>query len=335
MSIHGHAAYAAKETLKPYEYEPGELGPNEVEVRIDYCGICHSDIHLIDNDWGMSRFPFIPGHEIIGSVAAVGKEVSRFTLGQRVGIGWLAGSCMECEWCIRGDDNLCLKPLPTCVGRNGGYAEFVRADSRFAFTIPEEMDSAAAAPLLCGGVTVYSPLRNLGAKPWHTVGVVGIGGLGHLAIKFARAFGCEVIAFSTSPGKEQESKALGAHRFVLSSDPDQMSAAADSCDFILTAAHTDLDWNGYVKALRTKGTLCMVGAPPTALLNVPPVVLLLQEKRLCGSIIGSRATIQEMLSFAARHSIGATVELMPMAEVNVALDRVRAGKVRYRMVLKP
>ena len=334
MPIHGHAAYAAKETLKRYEYQPGELGLNEVEVRVDFCGICHSDIHLIDDDWGMSRFPFIPGHEIIGSVAAVGTEVSRFTLGQRVGIGWLAGSCMECEWCIRGEDNLCLKPSPTCVGRNGGYAELVRADSRFAFTIPEQLDSAAAAPLLCGGVTVYSPLRNLGVKPWHTVGVIGIGGLGHLAIKFARAFGCEVIAFSTSLEKEKESKTLGAHRFVLGSDPDRLSGTANSCDFILSTAHTDLDWNGYVRALRTKGTLCVVGAPPEALLNVPAVALLLQEKRLCGSAIGSRATIQEMLTFAARHRIGATVEVMPMPEVNAALDHVRSGKARYRVVLK-
>ncbi len=334
MTIHGYAAYEEKQPLKLFDYEPGNLGPYDVEVRIEYCGICHSDIHLIDNDWAMTSYPFIPGHEIVGVATALGKQAGRLRVGQRVGIGWQAGSCMQCEWCTCGSENLCQQSVATCVGRHGGYAEVVRADSRFAFPIPNELDAAATAPLLCGGITVYSPLRHFGVTPWSKVGVVGIGGLGHLAIRFARAFGCEVTAFSTSPGKEEESGRLGAHHFVWSKDPDQMAKAANSLDFILTTPHTDLDWVGLVNVLRPKGTLCAVGAPATAVLNVPPVLLLLKEKKICGSNTGGRATIEEMLAFAARHRIGATVEVMPMAQVNAALDKVRAGNARYRMVLK-
>jgi uncharacterized zinc-type alcohol dehydrogenase-like protein len=220
------------------------------------------------------------------------------------------------------------------VGRHGGYADLIRADSRFIFAIPEELDAAAVAPLLCGGITVYSPMRNFGVEPWSKVGVVGIGGLGHIAIKFARAFGCEVTAFSTSPDKKEESKSLGAHHFVVSKDPDQMASAADSLDFVLTTPHTDLDWTAYLNVLRPKGTLCAVGAPASALLNVPPILLLLKEKKICGSNTGGRARIEEMLAFAVRHRIGATVEIMPMAQVNAALDKVRSGRARYRMVLK-
>jgi alcohol/geraniol dehydrogenase (NADP+) len=334
MTIHGHAAYAAKQPLKPLAYEPGELGPYQVEVRTEYCGICHSDIHLIDDDWAMSRYPFIPGHEIIGPVIAMGKEVDFLRLGQRVGIGWQAGSCLHCEWCLRGMENLCAQAAATCVGRHGGYAESVRVDSRFAFPIPDGLDSPGAAPLLCGGATVYSPLRNFAVQPWHKVGIIGIGGLGHLAIRFASAFGCEVTAFSTSPDKEEESRRLGARYFVAGNDREQMARAANSLDFILSTPHTDLDWVSYMQALRPRGTLCVVGAPAAALLNVPPILLLLHEKRICGSNTGGRAAIQEMLAFAARHGISATVEIMPMSQVNAALDKVRAGKARYRMVLK-
>jgi uncharacterized zinc-type alcohol dehydrogenase-like protein len=334
MTIHGYAAYEAKQPLRPFSFEPGEMDPFEAEVRVEYCGICHSDIHLIDNDWGMSHYPFIPGHEIAGFVTAIGGQVTRLQVGQRVGIGWQAGSCLDCEWCNSGSENLCRKSSATCVGRNGGYADIVRADSRFVFPIPDGLDAASAAPLLCGGITVYSPLRNLGVKPWSRVGIVGVGGLGHLAIQFARAFGCEVTVFSTSPGKAEECSRLGAHHFVVSRDPEQMTAAAGSLDFILTTPHTDLDWTGYLNVLRPKGTLCVVGAPAAALLNVPPILLLLGEKKIAGSKTGGRAGIEEMLAFAARHRIKATAEIMPMGQVNAALDKVRAGQARYRMVLK-
>jgi uncharacterized zinc-type alcohol dehydrogenase-like protein len=334
VPVKGHAAWAAKQSLKALSYEPGNPGPFEVDIRVEFCGICHSDIHLIDDDWAMSRYPFIPGHEIIGLVAARGAEVSSLTVGRRVGVGWQAGSCHQCEWCDAGAENLCAKSAATCVGRHGGYADSVRMDSRFAFPLPDGLEPAAAAPLLCAGITVYSPLHLFGVRPWHKVGVIGIGGLGHLAIKFARAFGCEVTAFSTSPDKSEESRRLGAHHFVLSSDPDQMARTANSLDFILSTAHTDLNWVSYVQALRPRGTLCVVGASAVSLLNVPPILLLLHEKKICGSTTGGRPMIREMLDFAARLGIGAAVEVMPMSEVNAALDRVRAGKARYRMVLK-
>ena len=334
MPIHGHAAYAARQPLKPLFYEPGDLGPYDVEVATEFCGICHSDIHLIDDDWALSRYPFIPGHEIVGPVTALGKEVAHLKVGQRVGIGWQAGSCLQCEWCLAGSENLCPRSVATCVGRHGGFAEKVRADGRFTFSLPDGLDAASAAPLMCGGITVYSPLRHFGVKPWFKVGIVGIGGLGHMALKFVHAFGCRVTAFSTSPDKEEASRSMGAHHFVRSTDPDQMAAAANSQDFILVTPHTDLNWVEYIKALRPKGTLCVVGAPAASLLSVPPVLLLLHEKRICGSSIGGRSTIQEMLAFAAHHRIGATVEVVLMPQVNAALDKVRSNQARYRMVLK-
>ncbi|MBM3791436.1 MAG: NAD(P)-dependent alcohol dehydrogenase [Acidobacteria bacterium] len=334
MPIHGHAAPAAGKPLVAFSYEPADLGAHDVEIKVDYCGICHSDIHLIDNDWSRSSYPFIPGHEIVGTVTEAGKAVTHLKRGQRVGVGWQAGSCLQCEWCVRGEENLCPGSAATCAGRHGGFAEAVRIGARFVFPIPDGMDSAGAAPLLCGGITVYSPLRQLRVAPWSRVGVIGIGGLGHLAIKFAAAFGCEVTAFSSSSGKEDESRRLGAHRFVVGGDPDQMAKAANTLDFIIATPHVDLDWTGYINALRPKGTLCFVGASP-GVLNIPPMLLLMHMKTITGSIIGNRATIAEMLGFAARHRIAADTEVMPLAQVNAALDKVRAGKARYRMVLKP
>ncbi len=209
MTISSWAATAADAPLQPFSYEPRELGPFDLEIAISHCGICHSDIHMLDNDWGMSTYPLVPGHEIIGTVRQAGSAVTKFTAGRRVGVGWQRSSCMECEWCVGGMETCCAGQQATCVGHHGGFAEAIRTDSRFAFAIPEDLPSAAAAPLLCGGVTVYTPLRDA-VRPSSRVGVIGIGGLGHMAIRFARAFGCEVTAFSTSPAKEEEARRLGA-----------------------------------------------------------------------------------------------------------------------------
>jgi len=330
--IHGLAVHAAGAELLAYKYSPGELAPTEVEVRITHCGICHSDVHLIDNDWGISKYPFIPGHEIVGAVTLVGSAVRDLKVGQRVGIGWQADSCGICEWCRQGDENLCALAKPTCVGRNGGYADAIRVNSRFAIPVPEALESENVAPLLCGGITVYSPLRNLNARPASRVGVIGIGGLGHLGLQFARAFGCEVTAFSTTPEKEAEARELGAHHFVNSLDSAALKAAAGSLDLILSTVSADQDFQSFVNVLRPKGILCLLGASPSNL-SVSPFSLLSGDRAIAGSNTGSPCDLHEMLEVAARHNIKAITERFAMKDANEAIAKVKKNQVRYRAVL--
>jgi len=330
--IQGLAVHAAGAELLPYRYDPGKLGPQEVEIAITHCGICHSDLHLISNDWGISQYPFIPGHEIVGSVAAVGDEVRSLEVDQRVGLGWQSNSCGECEWCSRGMENLCPKAEGTCVHRHGGYAERVRANARFVIQIPEALESECAAPLLCGGITVYNPLRTYGVNPSSRVGIVGIGGLGHIAIQFARVFGAEVTAFSTSAGKEEEVRALGAHRFVNSRESKALKEVAGSLDFLLSTVNADQDWGTYVQALRPTGTLCFVGVPPSPV-AVHAFPLISGLRSITGNPTGSPYRIREMLDVAARHGVKAQTERFPMAKANEAIEKVKKNKVRYRAVL--
>ena len=330
--IQGLAAHAAGAELLPFRYDPGDLGLQEVEIGITHCGICHSDLHLISNDWGISQYPFIPGHEIIGTVTAVGPHVQSLKVGQRVGLGWQSNSCGECEWCSRGLENLCPSMEATCVHRNGGYATKVRANARFVVRIPDALPSEQAAPLLCGGITVYSPLRDHGVNPSSRVGVVGIGGLGHIAIQFARVFGAEVTAFSTSTGKEEEARALGAHHFVHSRESKSMKEVAGSLDFILNTANADQDWNVYIQSLRPTGTLCFVGVPPSPV-SLQAFPLISGIRTITGSPIGSPHRIREMLDVAARHDVKATTEAFAMAKANEAIEKVKKNKVRYRAVL--
>ena len=331
MTIRAFAALNPKALLVPHQYEPAPLGPFDVEIAISHCGICHSDIHLIDDDWAMSKYPLVPGHEIVGTVWAAGPEVAALTIGERVGVGWQAGSCFACEWCERGEEQCCSRQVATCVERQGGFAESIRLDSRFVYPIPEDLASPDAAPLLCGGITVYSPLAAY-VRPAFRVGIIGLGGLGHMAVQFARAFGCEVTAFSTSPDKSADATRLGAHHFVVSTDAAEMERAADSLDFLLSCVSAPLDWPAWLKILRPRGTLCLVGAS-TGTLDVMPVALVIPQKSIVGSVIGSRAGTREMLQFAARHGITARTEVVPMAQVNAAIDKVRQNRARYRMVL--
>lgn len=330
--IQGLAAHAAGAELLPFRYDPGELGVQEVEIGITHCGICHSDLHLISNDWGISQYPFIPGHEVIGTVTAVGSQVRSVKVGERVGLGWQSNSCGDCEWCSRGLENLCAAQESTCVRRHGGYASSVRANARFVARIPDTLPSEKAAPLLCGGITVYSPMREHGVNPSSRVGIVGIGGLGHLAIQFARVFGAEVVAFSTSTAKEEEARSLGAHHFVNSRESKAMKDVAGSLDFILNTANADQDWNVYIQALRPTGTLCFVGVPPSPV-SVHAFPLISGIKTISGSPIGSPQRIREMLDVAGRHGVQATTEPFPMARANEAIDKVKKNKVRYRAVL--
>ena len=330
--IHGLAVHAAGAHLLPFKYEPGELKADEVEVKISHCGVCHSDVHLIDNDWGISRHPFIPGHEIVGAVTAVGSSVTNLKVGERVGIGWQADSCGVCEWCRKGEEHLCANAQPTCVGRNGGYADAIRVNWRFAVPVPEALESENVAPLLCGGITVYAPIRNHGVRPSSRVGIIGIGGLGHMGLQFAKAFGAEVTAFSTSKSKESEARALGAHHFVNTRETNAMKKLGGSFDLLLSTVNADQDWGGYISALRPEGSLCIVGVPPSPI-AMQAFPLVGGQKSLAGSPTGSPSDIAEMLDVAARHNVKAVTERFAMEKANEAVTKVKKNQVRYRAVL--
>ena len=330
--IHGYATHAAGAELLPFKYNPGELQPNDVEIVITHCGVCHSDLHLIDNDWGLSQYPFIPGHEIVGTIAAVGSQVMDRGIGQRVGVGWQANSCGYCEWCLKGEENLCANSVPTCIHRHGGFAEKVRVNARFAIPVPDALESENAAPLLCAGITVYNPIRSLGVYPGSRVGILGIGGLGHLGIQFARAFGAEVTAFSTSANKEEEARSLGAHHFVSSRDMAAVKKLAGSFDLILSTVNQDLEWPALIAALRPHGTLSMVGIPPSPM-SVPVFPLAIGQRSITGSPTGSPSMMHEMLIVAARHGVKAMIERFPMSQANEAIARLKKNHIRYRAVL--
>lgn len=330
--IQGLAAHAAGAELLSYRYDPGELGLNEVEIGITHCGICHSDVHLISNDWGISQYPFIPGHEVIGAVTAVGAEVRSLVVGQRVGLGWQSNSCGQCEWCIQGMENLCANAEATCVRRNGGYANRVRANARFVVPIPDALPSEQAAPLLCGGITVYNPMRTHGVNPSSRVGVIGIGGLGHMAIQFARVFGASVTAFSTSPGKEEQAREFGANHFANSRETKAMKDVMGTMDLIISTVNANEEWNTYLQALRPTGTLCLVGVPPSAL-SLQAMPLIAGVRAITGNPTGSPARMREMLDVAARHGVHAKTERFAMADANEAIEKVKKNKVRYRAVL--
>ena len=330
-------AYAATEpggTLKPFEFDPGPLGENQVEIKVEYCGLCHSDLSMLDNEWGSSQYPLVAGHEIIGTIAAMGPYAKGFTVGQRVGLGWFADSCLTCEWCKSGNHHLCASAVGTIVGRHGGFADRVRANAAWVIPFPDQLDPQTAAPLMCGGITVFNPLLLWQVKPTACVGVVGIGGLGHMALKFAHAWGCEVTAFSSSPDKEAEAKGFGADHFINSRDPEALTRAANSFDFILSTVNVPLDWPAYIAALRPQGHLHLVGVV-TQPISLPLFPLLAGQKSFSASPTGSPAAIATMLDFAARHQIQPTVESYRFSEINEALEKLRHGKPRYRIVLKP
>ncbi len=320
MVFHAYAAHEAKARLKPFDYRPKRLREHDVEIAVTHCGICHSDVHLVDGDWG-DWFPLVPGHEIVGTVVAG----HGFAVGERVGVGWQRGSCGTCEYCRAGEEVQCALHEATCQGNYGGFADRIRVDARFAARIPDALASDGAAPLLCGGVTVYTPLRKFAAAGTR-VGVIGIGGLGHLALQFARALGCEVTAFSRRPAKEREARAFGADHFATG------RPRKGSLDLILNTAHAAPDMEAYLAALRPKGVFCQLGASPEPL-SVPAFALISEALTVTGSAIGSPAVIREMLDVAARHGVAARTEVVPMREANAALDRTRRNLARYRMVL--
>jgi uncharacterized zinc-type alcohol dehydrogenase-like protein len=332
MKFQAYAATGPGEKLQPFEYDPGSLGKTEVEIKVEYCGICHSDLSMLDNEWGMTTYPIVPGHEVIGVVQAIGEQVNHLKISQRVGVGWNSKSCMSCELCIGGNHNLCSKAQGMIVGRHGAFADKVRADAAWTIPLPTTIKPEVAGPLLCGGVTVFNPIVQFDVKPTDRVGVIGIGGLGHMALKFLHAYGCEVTAFSSSPDKEAETRSLGADHFVNSRDSQALEKIADSLDFILCTVNVSLDWPAYINVLRPKGRLHIVGAVMEPM-GIPIFPLLVGQKSISGSPIGSPETIAKMLEFAARHNIEPVVELFPLTQVNEAIEKLRHGKPRYRLVL--
>ncbi len=328
-------AYAANEAggkLEPFEYDPGELGADEVEIEVSHCGICHSDLSMIDNDWGMSQYPLVPGHEVVGTVGAAGSDVTHLQVGDTVGLGWHAGYCMTCSSCMSGDHNLCATAQSTIVGRHGGFADKVRARAVSVVKLPDDIDVASAGPLFCGGITVFNPLVQFDVKSTDKVGVIGIGGLGHIALQFLNAWGCEVTAFTSSEKKKEEVKALGAHHALNSRDPEALAAAEGQFDFIISTVNVKLDWNAYIGTLRPKGRLHIVGATLEPM-DIGAFPLIMGQRSVSGSPVGSPDTIADMLDFAVRHDIRPVIETFSFDDINEAIDRLRSGDVHYRVVL--
>lgn len=329
-------SYAASEQsgmLHPLECELKNLESSEVEIAVEYCGICHSDLSMINNDWGISQYPLVAGHEVIGKISRLGKGVSKFKVGETVGLGWHSAYCNSCEYCDSGDKNLCANSRGTIVNRFGGFAERVVADQFSVIPIPAEINKKTAAPLLCGGITVFSPLLEFNVKPTDKVAVVGLGGLGHLAVRYLLAWGCEVTVLTSNPDKTAFARELGAHQVTDYNDLDALQMLRNQFDFVISTVNLDIDWQSIVLTLRPKGRLHIVGIPKREIsLGVFPLVS--GQRSISGSPVGSPLTIGKMLEFSARHKIEPIVEFWPASLINEALDRLRTGKARYRIILE-
>lgn len=330
--IKAYAAFEPGGKLKPFEYDPGLLGRDDVEIDVEHCGICHSDLSMINNEWGMSQYPLVPGHEVVGNISAIGENVTQLKVGQRVGLGWHSGYCMTCHSCLGGDHNLCAQTQGTIVGRHGGFADKVRAHAGSVVALPEGIDMQSAGPLFCGGITVFNPLVQFDVKPTDKVGVIGVGGLGHIALQFLNAWGCEVTAFTSTESKKAELIKLGAHHVINSRSPEEIGAAAGQFDLIISTVNVKLDWNAYVATLRPKGRLHFVGATLEPL-DVGVMPLIMGQRSISGSPVGSPANIARMLEFSVRHNIKPVIENYRFDQVNEALDNLKKGDVRYRVVL--
>ena len=341
LPTRGYATHGPKSQLEPFSFTRREPGSHDVLIEIQYCGICHSDIHQARGEWGNSTYPMVPGHEVVGRVTRVGPKVTKFKAGDIVGVGCFVDSCRTCESCREGQEQLCethtvfnynCTEMDGKTATYGGYSNQMVVDENFVLRIPASLRSAEAAPLLCAGITVYSPLKALSVKRGDRVGIVGLGGLGHMGVKIASAMGAEVTVFSSSPQKQADAKRLGAQDFVLSTDPQAMKAASRGFHMILDTVSAPHDLNVYLSALRRDRTLVVVGvsAEPAAISTFP---LIVGRRRLAGSIIGGIRETQEMLDFCAEHNTPSDVEVIPIQDVNKAYDRTVKGDVRYRFVI--
>ncbi len=338
----GYAAQSKTSPLTPYSFEHRDPGASDVVVEIAYCGICHSDIHQVRDEWGGSIYPMVPGHEIVGRVTAVGTEVKKFAVGDLAGVGVMVDSCRICANCKADEEAYCEKGFVATynakhydgVMAQGGYSDHIVVDERYVHTISKKLEPklAAVAPLLCAGITTYSPLKHWGVGPGKKVGIVGLGGLGHMGLKFAHSFGAHVVLFTTSAGKEADALRLGADEVVLSKDADAMAKQADSFDFVLDCVSAPHDLNAYLALLRLDGTLCQVGLPETPL-PVAGFSLVKNRRSLSGSMIGGMVETQAMLDYCAEHDIVSDIELIAIDKVNEAYPRVVKGDVKYRFVI--
>jgi len=337
-----YAAFSPTSPLAPHTISRRAPGPTDVAIDIKYCGVCHSDLHFVRSEWGEIPYPAIPGHEIVGHVTAVGSDVTRFKVGDVVGVGCLVDSCRTCASCREGLENYCENgSTGTYMGVDkhtggptyGGYSTDVTVDQDFVLRMPATLDLAAAAPLLCAGITTYSPLRHWNVGPGQTVGVVGLGGLGHMAVKLAAAMGATVVVFTTSPAKAAEARALGASEVVISTDPEQMQTYAGRLHFILNTVAASHELDPYINCLRRDGTLCLVGVPATPHPSPNVAGLIFGRRTVAGSLIGGLPETQEMLDFCGAHGITASIELIPMQEINTAYERMLRSDVKYRFVI--
>jgi uncharacterized zinc-type alcohol dehydrogenase-like protein len=338
----GYAAQSATTPLAPFRFERREPGPRDVQIEIQYCGVCHSDLHSVRNEWHGTTYPIVPGHEIIGRVTKVGNEVKGFKPGDLAGVGCLVDSCRTCASCRENLENYCdvgftltyNSPDKHLGGMTyGGYSNQIVVDQHFVLRVPEKLDPAAAAPLLCAGITTYSPLRHWEVGPGQKVGIVGLGGLGHMGVKFARAFGAEVVLFTTSPGKTEDAKRLGAHEVVISRDAAAMASHTNSFDFILNTVAASHNLDPFITLLKRDGTMCLVGAPDQPHPSPSVLNLIFRRRSLAGSLIGGLKETQEMLDFCAKHRIVCDIELIPIQKINEAYERMLKSDVKYRFVI--
>jgi uncharacterized zinc-type alcohol dehydrogenase-like protein len=341
IPANAYAAQSPTTPLTPFNFERREPGPNDVQIEILYCGVCHSDIHQVRDEWGGSIYPMVPGHEIVGRVVKTGDKVTKFKAGDLAGVGCFVDSCRVCPNCQSGIEQYCEEGMVgtynarergTNLPTYGGYSTQIVVDEKYTLTISPKLPLEGVAPLLCAGITTYSPLRYLKVGKGHRVGVLGLGGLGHMGVKFAAAFGAEVTMLSTSPSKEADARRLGAHEFLLTTDPAAIKKKQNYFDFILNTVSAKHDYSQYLDLLRTNGTMIVVGVPPTPS-EIPAFNLIMKRRSIMGSLIGGIKETQEMLDFCAEHNIVSDVEVINIQDVNEAYERVLKGDVRYRFVI--
>ena len=341
IATKAYAAQDATTPLAPYNFERRDPGPHDVEIDITHCGVCHTDIHFTKNDWGMSIYPMVPGHEIVGRVKSVGSHVKKFKVGDIAGVGCLVDTCRECEYCKEGLEQYCQGGMVLTYSglekdgktvTQGGYSNKIVVDENYVLKIPGKLDPAGAAPLLCAGITTYSPLRHWKVGKGHKIAIVGLGGLGHMAIKFAVSFGAEVTVLSTSPNKKADAMKLGVHNFVITTDAEQVKSVANSFNFILNTLSAPHDYNLYLGMLKVDGTLICVGLPVEPI-TVPAFNIVFTRKCIAGSLIGGIPETQEMLDYCAQHNIVSDIETIPIQKINEAYDRMLKSDVKYRFVI--